>query len=53
MKQNNNNPIHWIAEEDRVIVRKADGVVMGSEIWLGVSDSIENYEEIQTTNVEE
>lgn len=45
MRQNKNNPIHWIAEENYTFIRKADGFDMGEEIWLGIADSIENYEE--------
>lgn len=53
MIHDNNNSIHWIAEEGKTFIRKSDNSDRGSEIWLGVSDSIENYEEIQTTNVED
>lgn len=36
---------HYIAEEGKTFIRKADGFVMGEDIWLGENDSIENYEE--------
>ena len=34
---------HYIAEEGKTFIRKADGVDMGEEIFLGVDDAIENY----------
>ena len=36
---------HYIADEGKTFIRKADGFDMGEEIWLGVNDNIENYEE--------
>lgn len=45
MIQDKNNTIHWIADEGKTFIRKADGFDMGEEIWLGVSDLIEKYEE--------
>lgn len=45
MKQSKNNPIHWIADEGKTFIRKADGVDMGEDIWLGIDDSIDNYVE--------
>ena len=45
MIQDKNNPIQWIADEGRTFIRKSDNFDMGEEIWLGVSDLIENYEE--------
>lgn len=45
MRQNENNPIHWIADEGKTIVRKADNFDMGEELWLGLNDNIDNYEE--------
>ena len=48
MTQDKNNPIHWIADENKTFVRKEDGFDMGNEIWLGLWDSVENYTEIET-----
>lgn len=45
MKQNKNNPIHWIADEGKTFIRKEDDFDMGEEIWLGIEDLIENYVE--------
>ena len=45
MRQNENNPIHWIADEGKTIVRKADNFDMGEELWLGLDDNIDNYVE--------
>ena len=45
MKQNETNAIHWIADEGKTFIRKADGFDMGEEIWLGLTDNIDNYEE--------
>ena len=56
MTQDKNNPIHWIADENNTFIRKEDGFDMGNEMWLGIEDNIENYEEvesIQTINEEE
>lgn len=33
------------ADEGKMIVRKSDGFIMGDGLDLGVSDSIDNYEE--------
>ena len=35
----------YVADEGKMLVRKADGFVMGDQLDLGVNDSIENYEE--------
>lgn len=40
------------ADEGKMIVRKADGFVMGDGIDLGVNDSIDNYEEREFTDEE-
>lgn len=45
MIQDKRNGNHWIADEGKTFVSKVDGSNMGEEIWLGVADSIENYEE--------
>lgn len=45
MKQNETNPIHWIADEGKTIVRKVDNFDMGEELWLGLDDNIDNYVE--------
>ena len=52
MKQNENNPIHWVADDGKAFIRKADGAVMGKEVYLheyvdGTEDVIDNYEEIE------
>ena len=41
-KENTN---YYQADEGKTFIRKADGFDMGEEIWLGVNDNIENYEE--------
>lgn len=46
MRQNETNPIHWIADEGKTFIRKADGFDMGEELWLGIDDNIDNYEEV-------
>lgn len=40
----------YIAEEGKTIIRKADGFDMGEGLYLGIEDSIENYEEREVTN---
>ena len=50
MKQENNNPIHWTADECKTFIRKSDGFDMGEEIWLGLDDYISNYEEFEHNN---
>ena len=45
MIQDKNNTIHWIADEGKTFIRKADGFDMGEEMWLGIYDHIDNYEE--------
>lgn len=42
-KENTN---YYQADEGKTFIRKADGFDMGEEIWLGVNDSIKNYEEV-------
>lgn len=53
MRQNENNPIHWIADEGKTFIRKADGFDMGEELWLGIDDNIENYEEREVEHLNE
>ena len=45
MVQDKNNPIHWVADEGKTFIRKPDGFDMGEEMWLGLTDNIDNYEE--------
>lgn len=45
MIQDKNNINHYAALAGKTIIRKADQFNMGEDIWLGVADSIENYEE--------
>lgn len=45
MKRNINNSNCWITDEGKTFIRKSDNFDMGEEIWLGVNDTIENYEE--------
>ena len=45
MVQDKNNTIHWIADEGKTFIRKSDGFDMGEEMWLGLTDNIDNYEE--------
>lgn len=40
-----NEGSRYYAEDGNFIVRKADNFIMGEDIDLGTSDSIENYEE--------
>lgn len=40
------------ADEGCFIVRKADGFIMGEDIDLGSSDSIDNYEDKEYTDEE-
>ena len=35
---------YYVADEGYTYIRKADGFDMGSELWLGENDSIDNYE---------
>lgn len=58
MKQNENNPIHWIADEGKAFIRQADGAVMGNELYLhdyvdGSADHIDNYAEVELILEEE
>ena len=53
MRQNINNPIHWIADEGKTFVRKIDSVEVGDNIWLGTADSIDNYAEVELKIEEE
>lgn len=48
MKQDINNNSHWFCDENKTFIRKIDNFNMGEEIWLGIDDSIENYEEKET-----
>lgn len=40
------------ADDGKMIVRKSDGFIMGDSIDLGISDSIDNYEEREFTEEE-
>ena len=44
MKHIENSSI-YTAEDGKLIVRKADGFIMGPDIDLGSADDIENYED--------
>jgi hypothetical protein len=44
---------YYRAKEGMTFVRKADGFNMGEELWLGKSDSIDNYEEVSISIGEE
>ena len=48
MKTENNR--QYYCDEGKVFRRKADGFIMGNGLDLGVTDSIENYEEIDDPN---
>ena len=50
MIQDKNNTNHYTALAGNCIIRKADKFNMGEDIWLGVNDSIENYESINIEN---
>jgi len=51
MKHKDNSRMYK-ADDDRLIVRKLDGKVMGDGIYLGRDDSIDNYEEREFTEEE-
>jgi len=42
----------YTADEGKLIVRVADGFIMGDALDLGVGDSIDNYEEREFTQAE-
>ena len=44
---------YYRAEEGKTFIRKADGYNMGEEMWLGESDTIENYEEREVAQIKE
>ena len=44
---------HYIAEEGKTFIRKADGFDMGEDIWLGEFDTIDNYEEREVEQINE
>lgn len=63
MTQDKSNAIHYIADEGKVFRRISDGVVFGSEIYLGYTyyisgmklsepklEVIEDFEEIEDEN---
>lgn len=65
MTQDTSNAIHYIADEGKVFKRISDGLVFGSEIYLGYTyyiggvklsepklEVIENFEEIEDENKE-
>ena len=65
MTQDKSNAIHYIADEGKVFRRISDGVVFGSEIYLGYTyyiggeklktpklEVIEDFEEVEDENKE-
>lgn len=44
---------YYVADEGYTYIRKADGFDMGSELWLGENDSIENYEVKEVKQIKE
>lgn len=49
MKTENNR--QYYCDEGKVFRRKADGFIMGDKIDLGKNDNIENYEEIDESEI--
>lgn len=47
MKQSENNSIHWIADEGMEFARVSDGLRLGTDLYLGTDDTIDNYKEIE------
>ncbi len=46
MIQDSLNPKHWIADEGKYFQTKDGNFLMGNELFLGDTDSIENYIEV-------
>lgn len=49
MKQNENNSIHWIADEGMEFARVSDDLRLGTDLYLGADDTINNYKEVEIT----
>ena len=47
-----NGTSFYEADDGKMLVRKSDGSIMGDGIDLGISDTIENYEERDFTDEE-
>lgn len=47
MKQNEKYPQCWTADEGKTFIDKRDGEDVGESIYLGTTDSIDNYEEVE------
>ena len=47
MKQCTENPCVYLANDGYTIIRIADGFDMGDVLWLGKSDTIDNYKEME------
>ena len=44
---------YYRTQEGKTFIRQADGFDMGEGLWLGNSDSIDNYEEREVEQVTE
>lgn len=53
MIQNKFYPNNWMADENKTFIRKIDNFNMGEDIWLGVNDSIDNYESVKIENYDD
>jgi hypothetical protein len=53
MIQDKNNTNHYTALAGKTFTRKADQFNMGEDIWLGVNDSIDNYESVKIENYDD
>lgn len=52
MTIDSNNPRHLIADESKVLKQISSGYILGSEVWLGPNDSVDNFEEVDEPKVE-
>ena len=53
MKQDKKYPNHWTSDEGKIIVKKelqeGEEQIKTTSIWIGSSDSIDNYKEVEDT----
>lgn len=40
---------HFQADENKIFIRKSDNIRFGTDMYLALNDSIENYDEVDMT----
>ena len=53
IKENNMELRKFVADEGKVWKHKPTGVILSNELYLGINDSIDNYEQVEVEQNDE